>query len=66
MNTVRPNGRLEQTARMELDSSGPELVSKEAVLHTYHKDKVDILQSIKKLTGHTPRFEEEDGDADMS
>lgn len=66
INTIRESGGLEQVARMELDASGGELKSKSAHLHILYKDKPDILDSVRKLIGHTPKIEGEDGDTAMS
>lgn len=47
ISTVRPSGKLDQIARMELDSSGRELTSKAVYLHLFYKDKPNILRAVK-------------------
>lgn len=63
---MRPSGRLEQVARIELDASGDELATKAMYLHSYYADKPDTLQLVKTLTGHTPLIEGTDTDSAMS
>lgn len=44
---------------------GGQLKSKSVHLYIYNKDKPEILDSVHKLTGHTPKIKGEDGDTAM-
>lgn len=66
INTVRPSGRLEQVARMEVDTTRSDYKAVSVHLHSFYAGRGDISESVKKLIGIDPVIEGSGGDASMS